>query len=90
MYDDRKEDINKANNEEYEEPSILEKMKEEPRSIHAERLMTKYQQTLETKSLILYRKSFYDEPCEKLIVMDIQLKYPQNRIQDGLFTEDFT
>jgi len=80
MYDDRKDEINRENNEEYEEPSILEKMEEEPRSIHSERLITKYKQSLETKTIVLYRKSFYDEPCEKLIVMDIQLKYPQHRL----------
>ena len=50
-----------ATDEEYETPNIFEKMENEQPSVHRTRLISKYMQSLETRTVTLHRNKFYDD-----------------------------
>lgn len=56
--------------------------------MHKTRMLTRYMQSLDTRTVVLHRKTFYDDQYEKLILMYIQLKYVQKDYQDLLFSQD--
>lgn len=47
--------------DEYEAPTIFEQMEGAKPSVHKTRMMSKYMQSLDTKTIILHRKTFYDD-----------------------------
>lgn len=57
--------------EEYEAPTIFEQMEAAKPSVHKTRMLTKYMQSLDTRTVVLHRKTFYDDQYEKLILMYI-------------------
>jgi hypothetical protein len=76
------------NDLEYEEPTVFEKVEEKQPSIHGARMHEKYLLSLETRTVVLHRRTFFDDPCEKLILVNICLEYVQKDYHDKLFNED--
>ena len=74
--------------DEYEEPTVFEKMEEEKPSIHATRMMTKYIQSQDMRTVVLHRKTFYDDQHEKLIIMHVRLMYVQKDYLEMFFVDD--
>lgn len=48
----------------------------------------KYLQSLETRTVVLHRRTFFDDPCEKLILVNICLEYVQKDYQFKQFVDD--
>ena len=88
MCENQKRIIDIDNDDEYEEPTVFEKMEDEKPSIHATRMLAKYMQSLDTRTVVLHRKTFYDDQHEKLIIMHVRLKYVQRDYIDMFFLED--
>ena len=57
-------------------------------SIHKSRQISKYLNSLDEREIILYRKTFFDDKHEKLILMSIHLKFLQKEYQDLVFSTD--
>lgn len=74
---DQKRTIEIARDEEYQPPTIFEKMLDEPPSVHQTRLINNYLSLLDTRTVVLHRKRFFDDQYEKLIIMAVQLKFYQ-------------
>ena len=74
--------------EEYEEPTIFEKIDHKKESIHATRHLHKYIESLDTKKIVLHRKTFYDDTNDKLILMNIGLEYNQREFDEQHFLSD--
>ena len=74
--------------EEYEEPTIFEKIDHKKESIHATRQLQKYIESLDTKKIVLHRKTFYDDTNDKLILMNIGLEYNQREFDEQHFLSD--
>jgi len=74
IYENQRELIEKENNEEYEEPTIFEKMDDDKPSIHQTRALTKQYIDMETRTVVLHRKAYFDDQLEKLILMQIRLR----------------
>lgn len=88
MCENQKLIIDIDNDDEYEEPTVFEKMEDEKPSIHATRMLAKYMQSLDTRTVVLHRKTFYDDQHEKLIIMHVRLKYVQRDYLEMFFLED--
>ena len=76
------------NDDEYEEPTIFENIDHKKQSIHATRQLQKYIESLDTKKIVLHRKTFYDDTNDKLILMHIGLEYNQKEFDEMYFTND--
>ena len=74
IFEERKHSIAVSKDTEYEPPTIFERMDNEPASIHRARMVSKFMSTLDTKTVILHRKRFYDDQREKLVLMFVQIK----------------
>ena len=77
MYENQKNNIEINRDEDYEAPNIFEKMVEESPSVHKTRMISNYLNTLDTRTIVLHRKRFFDDQFEKLIIMAVQLRYYQ-------------
>ena len=88
MCENQKRIIDMDNDDEYEEPTVFEKMEDEKPSIHATRMRVKYMQSLDTRTVVLHRRAYHDEQHEKLIIMHVCLKYVQRDYLEMFFLED--
>lgn len=88
MWENQKLLIEIDNDDEYEAPTVFEQMAAAKPSVHKTRMLTKYVQSLDTRTVVLHRKTFYDDEHEKLILMQIQLQYVQKDYQDLRFRQD--
>ena len=77
LFEEQKHKIQIATDEEYEVPTIFEKMEAEPPSVHRTRMISNYLSSLDTRTVTLHRKKFYDDHSEKLIMMYVRLRYVQ-------------
>jgi hypothetical protein len=75
IFEEQKHRILVATDEEYEAPNIFEKMENEQPSVHRTRMISNYLQSLDTRTVTLHRKKFYDDQSEKLLIMYVQLRY---------------
>lgn len=71
MWENQKLLIEIDGDDEYEAPTIFEQMEETKPSVHKTRMLTRYMQSLDTRTVVLHRKTFYDDQYEKLILMYI-------------------
>lgn len=69
IFEDQKQLIVRENDAEYEAPTIFEKMEEEPPSVHRTRMILSQLSNMDTRTLVLHRKTFFDDQYEKLILM---------------------
>ena len=80
------------NDDEYEEPTIFEKIDHKKQSIHAIRQLQKYMESLETKKVVLHRKTYHSafdaEQMDKLFLIYIGLEYNQKEFDDLFFAND--
>jgi hypothetical protein len=76
------------NDLEYEEPTIFEKVEEKKPTIHGARMHEKYLESLVTRTVVLHRRTFFDDPCEKLILVNFCLEYVQKDFNEPYFNED--
>lgn len=88
MWENQKLLIEIDNDDEYEAPTIFEQMAAAKPSVHKTRMLTKYVQSLDTRTVVLHRKTFYDDEHEQLILMQVQLQYVQKDYQDLQFRQD--
>ena len=77
MCENQKMLIDIDNDSEYEEPTVFEKMEGKKMSVHGTRMTTKYQQSLVTKTIVLHRKTFFDDQYGRLFLMSVCITYPQ-------------
>lgn len=75
MCENQKLLIEIENDSEYEEPTVFEKMEGKKISVHGARMLTKYQQSLVTKSIVLHRKTFFDDQYGRLFLMSVSVAY---------------
>ena len=73
IFEEQKHLIEIANDDEYESPTIFEKMEDEQPSVHKTRMISNYINSLDTRTVVLHRKRFYDDQYEKLIMMCVKL-----------------
>jgi len=77
------------NDSEYEEPTVFEKMDGKKMSVHGTRMVSKYQQSLTTKTIVLHRKTFFDDQYGRLFLMSVSVSYPQKeQVGEGLLKTD--
>lgn len=89
MCENQKMLIDIDNDSEYEEPTVFEKMEGKKMSVHGTRMITKYQQSLTTKTIVLHRKTFFDDQYGRLFLMSVSISYPQKeQVGEGSLKTD--
>lgn len=74
IYEKQKALIERENDAEYEEPTIFERMDDDKPSIHLTRTATRQLLEMDTRTVVLHRKAYFDDQLEKLILMQIRLR----------------
>jgi hypothetical protein len=88
LFESKKGERDADRNPEYEPPTIFEQMQEESASVHRTRMVVNYLHSLDTRTVTLHRKRFFDDQCEKLVLMYVQLKFVQKEINESHFSTD--
>ena len=87
IFESIKTQIDRDNDSEYQAPNIFERMEEEAPSVYKTRMISNYLSSLDTRTIILQRKRFFDDQCDKLIMMHVQVTIKQLDGKDNI-TED--